>query len=77
MLEETRQIMDKENRKTKYSDIQELIVNDSPAVFLYSPFYLYMQSTKIMGFKTSIISVPSDRFNDIGKWYIETKRRRP
>lgn len=74
LLEEARQILDDSERLSKYDDFQKIVVNDVPVIFLYSPDYLYAQPTKIKGNETKLISVPSDRFDTINKWYIETKR---
>lgn len=74
LLEEARQILDDQKRKEKYIDFQNILVNDSPAIFLYSSYYLYPVSTEIKGINTEKISDSSKRFNNIGNWYIKTKR---
>ncbi len=75
MLEEGRFTLGKEKRKEKYEKFQELISKDVPAIFLYSPYYIYVQSKNIKGFKTDNIIHPSDRFTDISSWYIKTGKR--
>lgn len=74
LLEDTRQTLDKPARISKYNDFQKLLISDAPAVFLYSPYYLYAQTNEVKGNNIKIISVPSDRFDVINKWYINTKR---
>lgn len=74
LLEDARQALDRSARLSKYDEFQKIVVKDVPVVFLYSPDYLYAQSAKIKGNDTHLISVPSDRFDTISKWYIETKR---
>jgi len=74
LLEEARQTINSLERMNKYDDFQKLVIEDIPAVFLYSPYYLYSQTNSIRGFSTSLISMPSDRFSNIGHWYIETNR---
>ena len=76
LLEDARQTLDNSVRLSKYDDFQKIIVRDIPAIFLYSPDYLYAQPAKIKGNDTVLISVPSDRFDSIGMWYIKTKRIR-
>lgn len=76
LLEDARQTLDRSARLSKYDDFQKIIVKDIPAIFLYSPDYLYAQPSKIKGNDTKIISIPSDRFNTVSNWYIETKRVR-
>ncbi len=74
LLEDARQILDDSARLSKYDDFQKIIVKDIPVIFLYSPDYLYAQPIKIKGNETTLISVPSDRFDTVNKWYIKTKR---
>jgi peptide/nickel transport system substrate-binding protein len=74
LLEEARQTLNLAERMKKYDDFQQLVIEDIPVVFLYSPFYVYAQTKKINGFNTEIISMPSDRFVNIVNWYIKTKR---
>lgn len=76
LLEEARQALDQTARLAKYDQFQNLINKDIPAVFLYSPNYIYALPAKIKGAEISIIPLPSDRFREINKWYIETKRVR-
>lgn len=74
LLEDARQTLDKLARISKYNDFQKLLISDAPAVFLYSPYYLHAQTNEVKGNNIKIISVPSDRFDAINKWYINTKR---
>ena len=76
LLEDARQTLDRSARLAKYNEFQKIVVKDVPAIFLYSPDYLYAQAAKIKDGDASIISVPSDRFADIYQWYINTKRVR-
>jgi len=75
LLEEARQTVDEGQRKEKYQKIQEILLEDAPAVFLYSPDYLYSVSKEIKGIKEGIIKDPSKRFTGIEEWFIKTKRR--
>ncbi len=74
ILEDARQTLNPLDRAKKYDDFQKLVIEDVPAIFLYSPSYLYAQNKDIRGFSTAIISMPSDRFANINHWYIDTKR---
>lgn len=62
-------------RREKYKKFQEIIAEDEPAIFLYSPNYTYIQGKKIKGFNVKSIVVPSDRFSDIGQWYVNTGKK--
>ncbi len=74
LLEDARKTLNPEERIKKYNDFQKLLVDDIPALFLYSPYYLYGHSKKVNGFANQIIATPSDRFFNIRNWYINTKR---
>ena len=74
LLEEARQTLSPLERMKKYDDFQKLVIEDIPAIFLYSPYYIYGQAKKINGFSSQIISTPSNRFSGISSWYVDTKR---
>ncbi len=50
------------------------ISTDVPAVFLYSPEYVYALPTKLQGFTGSQVAQPQDRFADIRSWYVRTNK---
>ncbi|TSC73882.1 MAG: Uncharacterized protein G01um101444_442 [Parcubacteria group bacterium Gr01-1014_44] len=77
IMEEGRQILDTISRNNKYNDFEKILLEDAPAVFLYSPHYLYLPASKIKDNDLSVLSLPSDRFDNISQWSIETKRVRP
>ena len=74
LLEEARQTLDENERKTTLEKFQELLIEDAPALFLYNPDYLYLVSKEIKGINTEIITDPSKRFSGIENWYVKTKR---
>ena len=74
LLEDARKTLNPDDRLKKYTEFQNLVIEDIPALFLYSPYYLYVHGKKIKGFENQVISTPADRFSGIEKWYIETKR---
>jgi len=74
LLESNRQLLDETERKQKLEEFQNILIEDSPAVFIYSPDYLYLVPDKIKGISEKIITDPSKRLTDISTWYIKTKR---
>ena len=74
LLEEARQTLNPVDRYRLYDEFQRIIIEDIPAVFLYSPHNLYGIDKDIKGFKTSIIATPSERFTNARSWYIDTSR---
>ncbi|OIO49365.1 MAG: hypothetical protein AUJ39_01165 [Parcubacteria group bacterium CG1_02_42_13] len=74
-LETYRKTFDEQERMNKLEKISNMIASDAPAVFLYSPDYLYIATPNLGGIdKTKVINTASDRFADITKWYVKTKR---
>ena len=74
LLEEARKILNPLERAQKYDEFQKLVIEDVPGVFLYNSYYIYGQTKDIRGFESKVVSMPSDRFANIEKWYMETKR---
>jgi len=74
LIESVRKDFDSSSRAKKLADFTALIRADTPAVFLYSPNYLYLMNNNIRGFNEAIINTPSSRFHDVTSWYIKTKR---
>ncbi|MDP3792953.1 MAG: ABC transporter substrate-binding protein [bacterium] len=74
LLEDARKTIDPTERMKKYEEFQKLVIEDIPAIFLYSPYYLYAHPKKLKGFENKIIATPSDRLLNIEKWYVETRR---
>jgi len=74
LLEEGRKTQDLTERKKIYEEFQNLLLEDSPAIFLLNPDYIYFVSPEIKGIKEGLIVDPSKRFSEIEEWYIKTKR---
>ncbi len=74
LLKEARETLDENTRKEKYEKFQDILIEDAPSVFLYSPDYLYLVSNKVKGVDTEKIVDPAKRFSNIENWYIQTRR---
>ncbi|MEK7496041.1 MAG: peptide ABC transporter substrate-binding protein [Patescibacteria group bacterium] len=79
LIESIRKNLNERNRELALAILQSLIIRDMPAIFLYSPDYFYISKTSLKGFddleqRRRIISLPSDRFKNIEKWYVKTAR---
>ncbi|MBI4137673.1 MAG: peptide ABC transporter substrate-binding protein [Candidatus Sungbacteria bacterium] len=74
LLEEARTLNERSKRNEKYRAIQELILTDLPAVFLYAQSYSYILPQDIEGASLLRISLPADRFNRVHQWYRATRR---
>lgn len=65
---------DPASRAVGMRQIEPIIMADKPAVFLYSPYYLYVSNKSLKGFDATSLGTPSDRFAMIETWYVETAR---
>jgi ABC-type transport system substrate-binding protein len=74
LLEDIRKISDDVQRKENLASIQNLIIKDAPAIFLYSPKFTYLVSNSVKGISDKKAVNISKRFVDIENWYIKTKR---
>jgi peptide/nickel transport system substrate-binding protein len=67
---------DEEKRIDLYKKFQQTVTDDIPAIFLYSPNYLYIVNKKVQGIEISSLVSADERFADATKWYMKTKRVR-
>lgn len=74
LLEAGRTELSPEVMSQKYEDLQEIIIEDAPALFLYNPDYLYFAASDIKGLRGGLITDTSKRFAGLENWYIKTKR---
>jgi len=71
LLEKNAREKDPEIRTKNYTSFITEINKDKPAIFLYSPDYIYISNKTVKGLETSAISNPSKRFNTVASWYID------
>lgn len=74
LLESMRQTMDSVAFKEQYAKMEAEIANDTPAIFLWSPDFIYVVPKKLGGVSLGLITNTSDRFLGIEKWYVEKDR---
>lgn len=74
LIEDARQISEIDKKLEKYKQLAEELNNDRPAIFLYSPFFLYVLPTKIQGVELQKITNPTERFSNAHRWYTKTDR---
>ncbi len=51
----------------------QIVHDDLPAIFLYTPTYTYLQGTNVQGFGVTRIAHPADRFANVTDWYTNTR----
>jgi len=74
LIETIRKDFDEQKKQSELSSLQYLIIGDYPAIFLYSPNYLYIGKKSFSGFEDSFISFSSERLKSIENWYTKTAR---
>ena len=74
LLEEARSTTDTELRKQKYSEFESEILNNAPAIFLYSPSFIYILPKKVENVTLGQLTFPGERFSNIKEWYIEKNK---
>jgi len=77
LLEEGRHLTDPKERAKRYTKFQDIISDEVPAIFLYSPTYNYVVDRRVKGVRDGTYLVyPADRLQDLAERYVKTKRVR-
>jgi peptide/nickel transport system substrate-binding protein len=71
-LEKVRTAFSQEERLESLQIFEKEVINDVPAIFLYSPDFIYISPKELNLEVPKTVVTSSDRFADIEKWYIET-----
>ncbi len=76
ILEKLREGTDKEEYGKLLAEFEKYMIQDVPAIFLYSPKFLYLVPKDLKGIDktTEFISNPSERFANVQNWYFKTER---
>lgn len=74
LLEIIRETSNEKERASALQDLREVLASDVPAVFLYSPLYTFGVSRDVSGVGLGKLSLHSDRFLTLHKWYLKEER---
>ncbi len=74
LLEEARSASDQSAMESKYQSFSAEITRDVPAVFLYTPSFLYVLPEKVKSISVGALLSSQDRFAGIRDWYVETDK---
>ncbi|MBI5003992.1 peptide ABC transporter substrate-binding protein [Candidatus Kaiserbacteria bacterium] len=74
LLTKARSTHDDKDRKAIYQQFTTILKKDVPAVFLYSPAFVYILPASLHGVETGAITTPAERFLNVYQWYTETER---
>ena len=74
LFETYRKTFDKNTRTAILREIGSRIASDFPAIFLYSPDYVYVSTPGLGGFDDDkVINTSDDRFEDVTSWFIKSR----
>lgn len=74
ILEATQKISNPENRINKYKEFINEFNNETGAILIYSPKYLYATSKGLNNIYLDSLNISSDRFTSIYNWYANQER---
>ncbi len=61
-------------REKLYSSFLDEVSEDNPAVFLYSPDFVYSVPATVQNLSLGALTSPSERFLNVHEWYTDTER---
>jgi len=73
LLENSRVEWSREKRTENYQEVQRVIADELPAIFLFTPVYKYIIPDDLRGITTGNVLNPAERFKNISQWFIRTK----
>lgn len=74
LLEDARQEFDFKKREDDYNEFQKILDAEIPAFVVEQETLYYQISKDILGIDKIVGALESDRFLEVAKWYINTKR---
>ncbi|PIR48836.1 hypothetical protein COU80_04065 [Candidatus Peregrinibacteria bacterium CG10_big_fil_rev_8_21_14_0_10_55_24] len=74
LLELIRQTSSEEERQKALEELREILKEDVPAVFLYSPLYTFAFRKDMHNVRLGELSLHSDRFLTLPTWYLKQGR---
>ncbi|MDQ5949158.1 MAG: peptide/nickel transport system substrate-binding protein [Patescibacteria group bacterium] len=72
ILEDIRRTTDGSQQEVLYKKFNTEIESDLPAIFIYSPYFIYIVPNNIHNIHLGQLTTPGERWNGIHTWYIET-----
>jgi peptide/nickel transport system substrate-binding protein len=76
ILTSLREESDQGKRLELYKKFQQSVADDVPAIFLFSPNFIYVVNKKVQGIEISSLVSSEERFQGVANWYMKTKRIR-
>lgn len=73
LLDSIRATSNEDARAAKYIQFDQLIRTDIPAIFLYTPDFIYAVPKSLQNIQMNSMTVPADRWSGVPEWYMETE----
>lgn len=74
LLSQARTATKPEDREKLYVEFADLVKDDVPAVFLYSPEFIYAVPSSLGGVSLGLLTGPAERFLSAYSWYMDTEK---
>jgi ABC-type transport system substrate-binding protein len=74
LIETVRQTGDEVKQRETLEQIQNAILGDVPAAFLFSLPYTYVHSGDLGGFSETSVTNPAEKFRNVNLWYVAQVR---
>lgn len=74
LLTDLRTTLDNSERMRKLRAFDDEVRRDIPAIFVYTPDFIYAIDPQVQGYVSGPMTISSDRFLDIHHWYIDSER---
>ncbi len=74
LLEKLSKTYENKKQLELLQQIDKVIKKDTPAIFLYSPYFIYITSNNLDGVTPRLINYPYERFTDVNKWSLKKNR---
>ncbi len=74
LLEKILSSQNEDERNKYFADLETEIKTDHPAIFIYSPDFIYLMDKRVQNIVLDKITLPSERLSHINDWYIRTEK---
>lgn len=72
LLESAQKILNETERMKKYAQLATILDADSPAIFIYSPEYIYAHNERVHITKPLLLTTAPERFANVYSWFADT-----
>ncbi|OGG49637.1 hypothetical protein A2763_03075 [Candidatus Kaiserbacteria bacterium RIFCSPHIGHO2_01_FULL_54_36] len=74
LLSQARATTDFRQREKLYEQFSDAVANDTPAIFLYAPEFIYLVPSSVHGITLGSLTTPAERYVNIRNWYTDTEK---